>query len=104
MMPIRPFDDAAPVACTLATIAEAKAQVARWRTFGADYALSSERTETRLTIRYAKGEDSLRRLRDLVAVERRCCAFVDWTIDEDHDDLLLVAHGTPDQLASLNVG
>lgn len=103
MMLIGPFDDA-PVACTLATIAEAKAQVARWRAFDADYALSSELTDTELTIHYAKVDDSIRRLRDLVAVERRCCAFVEWSVDDRHHDLRLIARGTRDQLAALNVG
>lgn len=100
MMPVRPFD-VAPVACTLATIAEAKAQVERWRAFDADYALSSGLTDTRLTVHYAKVDDSIRRLRDLVAVERRCCAFVEWSIEDRHSDLRLIAHGTPDQLAAL---
>lgn len=102
MMSRRPFNDV-PIACTLPTIAEAKAQVERWQAFDADYALSSELTDTQLTVHYAKVEDSIRRLRDLVAVERQCCAFVDWSIDEDHDDLRLIARGTPDQLAALNV-
>ncbi|MDN5745497.1 MAG: hypothetical protein L0H31_10300 [Nocardioidaceae bacterium] len=102
MMTIGPFNDV-PIACTLPTIAEAKAQVERWQAFDADYALSSELTDAQLTVHYVKVEDSIRRLRDLVAVEGRCCAFVDWSIDEDHDDLRLIARGTPDQLAALNV-
>jgi hypothetical protein len=97
-----PFNDA-PIACTLPTTAEAKAQVEKWQAFDADYALSSEVTDTQLTVHYAKVEDSIRRLRELVAVERRCCAFVDWDIEDGHNDLRLIARGTPDQLAALNV-
>lgn len=58
----------------------------------------------RLTIHYAKLDDSTRRLRELVAAESTCCAFVDWSIDENHADLRLIVTGTPEQLAALNVG
>ncbi|WP_206475274.1 hypothetical protein [Microbacterium sp. KRD172] len=44
------------------------------------------------------------RLRDLVAVERRCCAFVDWSTEESDEELRLIARGTSDQLAALNIG
>src|SRR5688572_27529029 len=103
MTNIGPFNDA-PIACTLPTIAEAKAQVEKWQAFDADYALSSERTDTQLTVHYAKVEDSIQRLRELVAVERRCCAFVDWSTEEGDDELRLVARGNSDQLAALNLG
>jgi hypothetical protein len=93
-----------PVACTLPTLAAAKEQVVRWRAFDADYALEAERTEASLTIHYAKVEDSIVRLRELVAVEKTCCAFVSWAIDETHQDLRLIVTGTPFQLAALNVG
>ncbi|CDK00118.1 MAG: hypothetical protein ABS62_11010 [Microbacterium sp. SCN 70-200] len=98
-----PFNEA-PIACTLPTIAEAKAQVEKWQAFDADYAQSSERTDTQLTVHYAKVEDSILRLRDLVAVERRCCAFVDWSTEESDEELRLIARGTSDQLAALNIG
>lgn len=91
-----------PIACTL-TPAAGKAQVEKWRAFDDDYALETERTDTRLTVRYAKVDDSIRRLRDLVAVESTCCAFVSWSIDETHADLRLIITGTPQRLAALNV-
>lgn len=92
-----------PIACTL-TPAAGKAQVEKWRAFDEDYALATERTDTRLTIHYAKLDDSTRRLRELVAAESTCCVFVDWSIDETHDDLRLIVTGTPEQLAALKVG
>lgn len=97
-----PFRDV-PIACTLPTIAEAKAQVERWQAFDADYALSSERSDSALIIHYAKVNDSISRLRDLVEVEQRCCAFVEWGIDESGNDLRLIARGSEEQLAALNV-
>lgn len=97
-----PFRDV-PIACTLPTIAEAKAQVERWQAFDADYALSSERSDSALIILYAKVNDSISRLRELVEVEQRCCAFVEWDIDESGSDLHLIARGSEEQLAALNV-
>lgn len=92
-----------PIACTLTPTA-GKVQIEKWQTFDEEYALETERTDTRLTIHYAKLDDSTRRLRELVAAESTCCAFVDWRIDDSHADLQLIVSGTPDQLASLNVG
>ena len=93
-----PFRDV-PIACTLPTIAEAKAQVEKWQAFDADYVLSSERTDSELVVHYAKVDDSISRLRELVEVEQRCCAF----IDENDSDLRLIARGSEEQLAALNV-
>ncbi|MEQ1736022.1 MAG: hypothetical protein ABL886_06430 [Rhodoglobus sp.] len=95
--------NALPIACTLPSLAEAKEQVAKWRAFDADYALETEHTDTTMTIHYAKVDDSIRRLEELVAVEQICCAFVDWSIDETQHDLRLIVTGTPFQLAALNV-
>lgn len=103
MTHVGPFNGL-PIACTLPTLAAVKQQVENWHAFEADYALGVDRTETRLTIHYAKVEDSIDRLRDLVAIEEDCCAFVDWSIDDSHQDLRLVVTGTAFQLAGVNVG
>lgn len=92
-----------PIACTLPSIAEAKAQVEKWQAFDAEYAVSSERSDSELIVHYAKVDDSISRLRDLVEVEQRCCAFVEWEIDETSTDLRLIARGSDEQLAALNV-
>jgi hypothetical protein len=93
-----------PIACTLPDLDAAREQVSKWHAFDADYALEQQRTETSLTVHYAKVDDSVQRLRELVAVEKTCCAFVDWAIDETHHDLRLVVTGTPFELSALNVG
>ena len=89
-----------PVACTL-PFEVAKAQLEKWRAFDAEFAVGAERTDSRLIIRYAKRDGAIRRLHELVAVERRCCAFVDWSIDDRGDDLRLVVTGTPFELDAL---
>jgi len=92
-----------PIACAL-TPDTGRAQVEKWRAFDAEYTLDVERNDVELIVRYEKTEDSVRRLRALVATESTCCSFVNWAIDDSHADLRLVVSGTPEQLAALNVG
>ncbi len=99
MTQIGPLNDL-PIACTLTPDA-GKVQVEKWQTFNADYGLTTERTDGRITIHYAKVDDSIRRLRELIETESACCAFVTWDIDDTHHDLRLIVTGSPDQLAAL---
>ena len=92
-----------PIACTL-PFSAAKQQVEEWRAFDDEYAVEAERTDTRLTIHYAKVDNAIQRLHDLVAIERICCAFVGWSIDDTHADLRLIVTGTPFQLDALGHG
>ena len=92
-----------PIACALAPGA-GREQIERWRAFDDEHCLGVERTETRLIVRYARTEDSVRRLRELVAVESSCCSFVDWRAEDDREQLLLVVTGSAEQLAVLDVG
>ena len=92
-----------PIACTL-TPSAGRQQVERWCAFDDAYLLDVEHGESRLAVRYARTEDSVQQLRELVAVESACCSFVEWDIDESQDELRLVVTGTPEQLAALNIG
>ena len=92
-----------PIACALAPGA-GREQIERWRAFDDEHALGVERTETRLVVRYARTDDSVRKLRALVAVESSCCSFVDRRVVDDQQRLLLVVTGSAEQLAALNVG
>jgi hypothetical protein len=91
------------IACTL-TPRQAQQRLERWRIFDADYALEVERGPGFLAVSYAKNEDSLLRLRELVAAEQTCCPFFDWRIDEQPHRLRLTVQGDDDQLATLNLG
>ncbi|WP_210603409.1 hypothetical protein [Brevibacterium oceani] len=92
-----------PIACTL-TPGAGREQIERWRAFDGEHALDVERTETSLVVHYSRTEDSVRRLRELVAVESSCCSFVDWRVEDDREQLLLVVTGSAEQLAALDVG
>lgn len=91
-----------PITCTLTPTA-GQAQVEAWQAFDDDYALSSDRTNGRLVIQYTKVEDSITRLRELVAAESACCSFVNWSIDDSPTDLRLIITGTEEQLAALTI-
>ena len=91
------------IACTLTPDA-GKEQVEKWRAFDDGYLLDVERGDARIIVHYAKADDSVQRLHDLVAVKSACCSFVDWSIDESHADLRLVVTGSAEQLAALDVG
>lgn len=89
-----------PIACALTPDA-GRVQLARWRAFDADYALSTERTDSQIVVHYARDEESARQLQQLVATERECCSFVNWTIIDGETDLRLIVTGTRDQLAAV---
>ena len=92
-----------PVACAL-TPGAGRDQIERWRAFDDEHALDVERTETRRVVHYARTDDSVRRLRELVAVESSCCSFVNWRIEDDQQRLRLVVTGSAEQLTALDVG
>ncbi|WP_243837537.1 cation transporter [Cumulibacter soli] len=92
-----------PIACDL-TPRAGREQVEKWREFDIEFGLSAQRYTTKLVVRYERTAESIRRLRDLVGVERSCCSFVDWGIEDSGDDLRLIVSGAPDQLAALDVG
>lgn len=92
-----------PIACTLAP-SVGREQIERWQELEDQCALGAVRTDSELVVHYTRTDDSVRRLRDLVEVERDCCSFVDWAIDDSQGELRLVVTGTPDQLAALRVG
>ena len=68
-----------PIACTLgATDFAARAE--RWRRLGARAALERVETPQGTRVRF-RGEPGVEDdLRELVALERTCCAFADWSV------------------------
>ena len=89
-----------PIACTL-DAADGGRRLDEWRRLNAEYALERELRDGRLIVRYAPHDDAARRLAALVEAERRCCAFVDWSIDRSRGGLRLVVRGDDFALATL---
>lgn len=72
-----------------------------WRAFSADYALSSSRADSMLTIEYARVGDAVTRLVALVDDARERHPTLCWEISQRHGHLVLEISGP---LAHLDVG
>lgn len=77
------------------------AELERWRQFENEYELQRETGPGRLTVHYAKNDDSIARLRALVDDTRPYFAEVKWVVDDSTRHLQLVATGPESALASL---
>jgi len=90
-----------PVACTL-TPAALAAQASRWERL-AGHAMAG-RTETanglRMSFRREPGVEE--ELRMLVAVENECCAWADWTLETNAEQIVLDVHSTGQGIATLH--
>lgn len=95
-------DPRLPVACTL-DAAEGGRRNEQWRRLDADYALERELRDGQLVVRYVDHPDAVQRLTELVEAERRCCAFVDWSVDRSKRGLRLVVRGDEFALSTLAV-
>ncbi|RBY78550.1 hypothetical protein DQ239_08335 [Blastococcus sp. TF02-09] len=90
-----------PVACTLGA-ADGAAQLRRWRRLD-DRALVRRAREAEELLLVYRADDATRtELHDLVGVERTCCAFLDWRIEEQADGLRLNIRGAATDLDGLD--
>lgn len=90
-----------PIACTLTSAALA-AQASRWELLAGR--AMTERAETahglRLSFRPEPAADE--ELRTLVAMEKQCCAWADWTVETRAGQIVLDIHATGDGIATLH--
>jgi hypothetical protein len=77
-----------PIACTLGAD-ELAAQAERWRRLGARAGLGRVETPHGLRLRFRSAQGVEVELRQLVAVERACCAFADWSLHVDGEEIVL---------------
>jgi hypothetical protein len=80
--------DHPPLACSLgaADLTERLASIAE---VGADSLVAEERDGGRRLLRFRKSETVRRRLEGIVAAEAECCSFLDLSLGEDDDWLVL---------------
>ena len=83
-----PSPETPAVACTLGP-SELGTQIERWRKLYADAGTERVATDNGLRVRFRQGTPIERELRALVDVEIECCAWADWTVDEDATHLIL---------------
>ena len=92
---------ATPVACAL-TPQDLAAQATRWQQLAAR--AMTERGETahglRITFRSEPGVED--ELRELVAVENKCCPWANWTAEADADHVVLNVASIGDGIAALH--
>jgi hypothetical protein len=90
-----------PVACTL-NQAELGELGMRWAKLAAD--ARTERTQTKdgLRIVFRASPEAERELRALVAVERDCCAWASWSVEQRDDRLELVVRAAGEGVGALH--
>jgi hypothetical protein len=83
-----------PVACTLSAD-ELPARRQQIRSLGKDGLLSVEHDARRAILRFRSSAQMRRRIDEIVEAESRCCAFLDFRVEEDGGATLLTisAHG-----------
>jgi hypothetical protein len=90
-----------PVACTLGS-GELAGRAARWQALAARAHGRLARTEHGARLSFAAGEGVAGELRELVALERDCCAFATWSVREHGDQVLVEIGGdSPEAVAAV---
>ena len=89
-----------PLACTLGgtEMHDRQAQIAR---LGQDGLLSVEHEEQRAVLRFRPGGELRRRIDEIVEAESRCCAFLDFQVEEEADATLVTIAAPPGGEATL---
>jgi hypothetical protein len=84
----------APLACTLGTLEmpHRRAQIA---SLGQDGLLSVEHGKRRAILRFRPGAELRRRIDEIVEAESRCCAFLDFQVEEEADATLVTIDAPP---------
>lgn len=91
------------MACTL-DAQDGAAQLARWRELAARARPEARRDGHRVEVRFEAAPGVADELRALVATERRCCAFLTWTVADTGDAVVLgveAAADSPDDVATV---
>jgi hypothetical protein len=86
----------AVVACTLGS-GDLTRRAARWEALAARSLVRAARTERGLRLVLRTDPGVAGELRDLVTLERDCCAFAAWSVHENGTELTLDVTGDSDQ-------
>jgi hypothetical protein len=90
-----------PIACTLGRTAGAE-RMRRWQSLLATHRTNSRRDATTIEVRFRFDDEANRELHDLVAAERECCAFVEWALVTQGNELVLTVRGDDETLATFS--
>jgi hypothetical protein len=89
------------IACTL-TPANLATQGERWRRLGARALIQRVPTEHGLRIVFRAEPGVEDELQALVAIERECCAWADWTVEVGLDQVVLAVCSTGEGISTLH--
>jgi hypothetical protein len=89
------------IACTLSPTALASRRE-RWDRLIAAACLGREPAPDGLRLRFRADPDAVAELRELAAAERDCCAWADWSVEQDDGEIVLLARSTGDGVAALH--
>ena len=90
-----------PIACSLIA-SELAVQRRRWRELAARTPVERVEIATGLRLVFAAGPGVAEALEQLVAVERRCCAFADWTLTPGERETILEITAEDDAIPVLH--
>ncbi len=91
-----------PTACTLG-LTDGAAQLQRWRRLNDRSLVHRVRESEELLLVYRRDDGTRAELESLVDVETTCCAFLDWQVEEQGDELRLHVRGTAAELDTLDL-
>jgi hypothetical protein len=90
-----------PIACTLGP-ADGIERMQQWHALLASNHLGTTRPEGYLEVRFRDDDAAETELPRLVAAERECCSFVDWSVAAREGQLVLTLSGDDAALASFS--
>jgi hypothetical protein len=94
--------DLLPIACTLSP-SEGSQRLTAWRDALATPGVTRDRLAGRVRLSFPDTGGIGNRLTELVAAERDCCAFLDWTLVLAEDRWQLDIAGSDEELESLAI-
>jgi hypothetical protein len=90
-----------PVACTL-TSQDLATQRERWLRLGSAALVERVETEDGLRLSFRADPGVEPELASLLAVERECCAWADWLLEQDAETLTVAVRSTGDGISALH--
>jgi hypothetical protein len=88
-----------PIACTLGA-ADGVVRLAQWRALS-DARSNVRRSPGEVVVRYEPRCGLYEELESLVAAERECCAFAEWEVTRDPENVVLRIRADPQGLAAI---
>jgi MerR family transcriptional regulator, copper efflux regulator len=81
-----------PVACSLGA-EQSRARGERWQRLGERALRSRDRVDGGVRLRFERSAGVIDELRELVALERECCPFLDFRLGSERQEIVLEARG-----------